>query len=168
MMARGRLTHRKAKRRTPANTTKEEQIKKRIRSMGHKRSVKVQRRLNAKKRNGLSRQERKRKCKLDVCYLVIQQQHFDEIKSGEKIREWRSKTVKRNRQQIWDRRALLRYLWLWVRGSKDDCQMLVQFLGLDFEHEKSPTHFVCKLGDIISMDKTEIQRRAYKPTHLKM
>ena len=134
--------------------------------MGKKRSVKVQRRLNAKKRNGLSRKERRKKCKLDVCYLVIQQIHFDEIKSGEKIREWRLKTVKCNRQQIWDRRAVLRYLWLWVRGSKGNCQMLVQFLGLDFEHENSSTHFVCKLGDIISMDATEIKRRAYKPQYV--
>ena len=135
--------------------------------MGKRRSLKVQRRLNIKKRNGFTHQDIRKKCRLDVSFLLIEDRHFQDIKSRIKNREFRKKSVRMNVQQIWERRKVLRYLWLWVRGSKNDSQMLVRFLGLDFHHVKSKTHFVCKLGDIVSLDKTEIRENAWKLEYLK-
>ena len=40
--------------------------------------------------------------------------------------------------------------------------MLIEFNGLDTEHEKFKTHYVLKLGKIISTDTDEIKKLTYK------
>ena len=68
-----------------------------------------------------------------------------------------------NVKMIGGKHTMKRYLLFWVRGStREKNRMLIEFNGLDREHEKSKTHYVLKLGKIISTDTDEIFKLAYK------
>ena len=154
---------RKRKRRSGHLFTTNSSKEKYIKTMAKKRRFKVQQLLNLKKKHSLTRSEKARKTNLDVCFLTIKQKWFDEIEKGRKNREFRDKTKRYNVTNIGNKHKLLRYLVFWVRGSKRVKQyMLIEFNGLDNDHEKADTDYVMKLGEIISTDYDEIRKLAYK------
>ena len=156
-------TSRKRSRTTGDLVFYSESRRKLMEKKANKRRQKIGQMYNLKKRYPLTRSERQRITNLDVCFLPIKQKYFDKIEALQKNREFRNKTKPRNQQLIGEKHKMIRYLLFWVRGStKTKNKMLIEFNGLDTEHQKYKTHYVLKLGKIISTDNDEIEKLAYK------
>ena len=54
------------------------------------------------------------------------------------------------------------YIYFYVTQYEDTDRMFIEFNGFDTEHELWFTHWVLKLGNIISTDPAEVKRLAYK------
>ena len=103
----------------------------------------------------------KRKLKVDIIDLVIEQRYYNEILSGEKIREYRIKSH-HNWKRIGEVHQIKGYIWLYVGYNTGRKEMLIEFHGLDNTDSKSRTHYVLKLGNIISTDPNIIKTHIYQ------
>ena len=114
-----------------------------IETCAEKRRTKITRLLNLKKKRGLTKAEKQRITKLDVCGLLpIDTKWFNKILAGKKNREFRSKLKKFNRTRIGEKHKLTRYLIFWARGkTTGKTRMLIEFNGFDREHEKWKTDY---------------------------
>ena len=93
---------------------------------------------------------------LDVCPLRIKQQWFDKIKARKKNREFRDRMKPRY--------ITLSSIYIFMLHSMKTLTgaMLIEFNGFDTKHEQWFTHWVLKLGNIISTDPDEVKRFVYK------
>ena len=105
--------------------------------------------------------EGRRVTNLDVWPMRIQQVWFDKIKARKKNREFRDRT-KPSYATKFKNHEMVRYIYFYVTQNDDSDRMYVEFNGFDTEHELWFTHWVLKLGNIISTDPTEVIRLAYK------
>lgn len=134
-----------------------------IKTMANKRRRKITKLLNLQKRH--PEKNPKRILKPDVLFLVIKTDFFEEIRTGKKNREFRSRSKKTNVKSIGERHKKLRYILFWARGRKEGemIYMLTEFNGLDYHHEQSKEDYVLKIGEILNVSPTKIvdDKRAY-------
>jgi hypothetical protein len=156
-----RLSHRKKRRRTPSVNTKEESVEKFKDTMGKRRRRKVRQRLDLRKRHPISRQEKQRKTKKEYCFLPLSQENWDKIMSRKKRFEFRRKNSREHVTRIGNVHHLLTHIIFWRRRAKPAEFMLVEFNGLDFQHERADVDYCMRLGKIISTDVDEIHEIAY-------
>ena len=135
-----------------------------IQTMANKRRSKITRLFNLKPRNTTKKKkhsEEKRLTNLDVWPMRIKQKWFDKIKARKKNREFRDKSKPRYTTQFKNHK-MVRYIYFYVTQNEDTDRMVIEFNGFDTEHELWFTHWVLKLGNIISTDPTEVKRLVYK------
>ena len=135
-----------------------------IQSMANKRRLRITRLYNMKPNHTTRKKkysEGRRVTNLDVWPMRIQQVWFDKIKARKKNREFRDRT-KPSYATKFKNHEMVRYIYFYVTQNDDSDRMYVEFNGFDTEHELWFTHWVLKLGNIISTDPTEVIRLAYK------
>ena len=137
----------------------DESREKYIQTMADKRRAKITKMENLKKSRKQKNRIRSNKTNPDVQSFTIQQEWIDKIKAGKKNREFRIRTKGNISKLRNETMRLVRYLWYFVQGGD---QLLIEFNGFDKEHEKWKTHYVLKLGRIISTDPDEIKDFIYK------
>ena len=157
-------TGRKRSRTTGDFVIYNESRKKYIQTMANKRRKRISQLFNIKSNHITKKKkdsEKRRLINLDVWSIRIEQKWFDKIKARKKNREFRNRERPRY-TTLFKNHKMVRYIYFYVTQYEDTDKMYIEFNGFDTEHELWFTHWVLKLGNIISTDPTEVKRLAYK------
>ena len=150
----GILSRKKGHARPRSNRTQRQQKVMFNKTLKRNRQHKLKRQTLMKKavKARWSKLKKKKIMKENRVYLNLKRKYFDLILSGIKTKEYRDKTPY-YWTRIGSKISMVKYIWFINGMSKQSDHMLIKFEGLINDDHK----YVLKLGDIVSIDRTEIR-----------